>query len=160
MALVPLAIEELSDDDIFSSACAPPAEGVDRDEHASVIENRSAASSSSRPKRKAIEFEQAQISDHFRSLRNVTHRNCTCKIPECRRHFRDDPAKLDALLQLRLEIHQLPKLDADEKAAWLKCCKPPDSSARCLTLSFPKFLNFTNQFQDQALSENLRSSPC
>ena len=105
MDLVPLAIEELSDDDIFA-----------QDEHAPVIADSGGASSSSRPKRKAIEFEQAQITDHYRRLRIAINSNCNCKIPECRTHFRD-PAKLDALLQLRLEIHQLPKLDADEKAS-------------------------------------------
>ena len=66
-------------------------------------------------KRKSQEFSQHEIVEHRRRLRVATDRNCTCKIQGCRAAWRDSQADLQRLLDLRLEIHQLPKLDADHE---------------------------------------------
>lgn len=52
---------------------------------------------------------------HSRKLHNVMSQKCKCKFSRCRAPWKDDPAAFDELLELRLRLQELPKLDADEE---------------------------------------------
>lgn len=56
---------------------------------------------------------------HSRRLQLVVSQRCKCKLSQCRAPWKDDPAAFEKLLQLRLTVQQLPKLDADEEATWV-----------------------------------------
>ena len=91
------AVDELSDD----GAQAAPARG-----HALL--------------RKRKYLEQDQVTEHFRRLRLVVQSKCKCSSPTCRSPWKSDQAALQDLLQKRLQIHQLPKLEADREVLGLR----------------------------------------
>lgn len=94
------AVDELSDD----GAEPAPAPG----EHVQL------------PPRKRKYLEQDQVTEHFRRLRLVVQSNCKCSSPTCRSPWKSDQAALQDLLQKRLQIHQLPKLEADREVLGLR----------------------------------------
>ena len=56
-------------------------------------------------------------SQHSSQLTRVVKTNCKCKGASCKSPWRESPEAFDKLLSLRMTIHSLPKLDADEEAA-------------------------------------------
>ena len=97
LALVPRDIVDLSDDDDANQAlpAIPKREKRRRVSSADFVQN------------------------HSKRLQLVIKGKCSCKEPNCRKQWRDAaPAEFDRLLQLRLTVHELPKLDSDEEVLW------------------------------------------
>lgn len=67
----------------------------------------------SKPKQSSVE----QCHQHARKLTRVVKNNCRRKLVNCREPWRKSEKKFDELLQLRLSLHEMGKLDADEEAA-------------------------------------------
>jgi len=116
MAIVrgPSNIEALSDDEHVALQQRQPA-AIDTLSDDEVLPAISEGERRKYSKRKSLVLRQDEIVEHRRRLRIATDRNCTCKIQGCRAAWRESQAELQQLLDLRLEIHQLPKMDADHE---------------------------------------------
>ena len=73
---------------------------------------------SRRRTRKAVS-DVDSASQHGSQLTRAVKTNCKCKGASCRSPWRESPEAFDKLLNLRMVIHSLPKLDADEEVPWL-----------------------------------------
>ncbi len=110
-------INSLSDDDTVavSSSQLVPRDVVDLSDDDA---NQALPPIPKREKRRRVSSADV-VQDHSKRLRLVIKGNCSCKEQDCRKQWRDAaPAEFDRLLQLRLTVHELPKLDSDEEVRW------------------------------------------
>lgn len=81
----------------------------------------SAASSSSRKQAERVRkvgLSAEEVSHHSKRLRAVVYGKCKCKGNVCRLYWREHPDTLDSVLQKRIMLKELPKLEADREAQW------------------------------------------
>ncbi len=60
-------------------------------------------------------LEACDLSEISKKLRGVVSSNCKCKQGACRAHWRE-PANFERILQVRLKLHSMHKLQADREA--------------------------------------------
>lgn len=87
---VPASVDQLSDDEAAEAA---------------VLKRQ----------RKAKELDAKEISAQTRRLRALVKSNCKCANGQCRKPFQDDAGLFDQLLQKRMQIIELPKLESDRE---------------------------------------------
>ena len=128
MAIVPADVDILSDDD-----AGPRPAAID----ALSDEDLAIPAPPEKPKyvkRKSLEFSREEIQEHRRRLRVACDRKCSCKLAACRQSWKESQADFESLLHLRLEIHQLPKLDADNEVSLWNNILPFDFSFHFFSL--------------------------
>ena len=97
-------VETLSDDDGDLRVATPP----------------SSNSRAKRPRdRRARHLDREEVSREWKKLRSVVFSKCKCKDRFCREGFRQDRSALDALLQHRVQLLELPKIDSDREVSSL-----------------------------------------
>ena len=113
MALCP--VSELSDDEqVQCEAGQPSSSSVPNDLNA--LSDDEAHEASSKRCKPAKELSSKEVSDQFRRLRCVASSKCKCSGGSCTGPFKEDPGLLDCLLQQRMMLLELPKMEADRMA--------------------------------------------
>jgi len=99
------SVERLSDDDDDDLRVAVPA---------------SSSSGAKGPRdRRARHLGREEITQESKKLRSVIFSTCKCKDRFCREGFRQDRSAVEALLQHRIQLLELPKNDSDREVSSL-----------------------------------------
>ena len=125
----PADVDALSDDD--AQRLVRPVEGLSDDD----VTTSPALPLRPKQKRKFLEANAVKL--HATRLRAAVDSNCKCRSNvACSGPWRSDPEAFEELLQFRLQIHQLPKLEADREVALfqLETCFP--SVVSCFSFGF------------------------
>ena len=108
-------ITELSDDDRVQLEGGQPSSSSAQHEVDKLSDDEAFEASLKRCK-PAKELSSKEISEQFRRLRCVVSSKCKCSGSTCTIPFREDAGLLDSLLQQRMMLLELPKLEADRMA--------------------------------------------
>lgn len=113
--LQPQPVDELSDDDEHAAHAEQQGQLRDVDELSNDDDIAERAAAKRKPKKELTpQDRQAQI----QRLRNVVSAKCRCSAGNCRKPFKENPALCHKLLEQRILIMELPKLEADRMVSW------------------------------------------
>eukprot|EP00435_Cladocopium_sp_Y103_P037038 s3000_g9.t1 len=105
-------VSELSDDDQVQLEAGHPSSGSARCEIDALSDDEAFEASLKRCK-PARELSPKEVSEQFRRLRAVASSKCKCSSGCCAVPFKEDAGLLDRLLNQRMMLLELPKLEAD-----------------------------------------------
>ena len=108
-------VSELSDDDCVHVEPEQPSSSSAQHEIDALSDDEAFEASLKRCK-PAKELNSKEVSEQFRRLRCIAWSKCKCSGGSCTVPFQEDAGLLDRLLQQRMMLLELPKLEADRMA--------------------------------------------
>lgn len=121
MASLPAAVDQLSDDDQQPiDAVSGAIRELSDDEQHLQPDAPPPPPGPVRTKRQKP-LGQNELREHAHCLQIAVNSKCKCKDPSCKSAWKNNPGAFDALLQKRLQLHQLPKLEADRDVSSADC---------------------------------------
>ena len=119
-----MEVDSLSDDEETGNEVLRRAASVetlsDDDDDLRVAVPASSSSGAKGPRdRRARHLGREEITQESKKLRSVIFSTCKCKDRFCREGFRQDRSAVEALLQHRVQLLELPKNDSDREVSSL-----------------------------------------